>query len=159
MTIKRLSFAGFLLLLIITFGAFLYQQNDPRPNTSIDQPTLKTPLNPHVNKSIPKKNKDAISKNTDEFYQPIIDNNIFRRLGWKPPKKPEEYVLIGTASTKNNNNSKAFILETKSKQLHTVKIGDSIGKATITEIRDKQVTMVKDGKEVKLQGGKRQFLR
>ena len=159
MKIKKLIFAGFLLLLILTFGAFLYRQNESQPDPLIDQPTQQTPLNPYINKTIPKKNNPADSKNTDEFYQPIIEYNIFRRLGWKPPKKPVEYILYGTANTQNESYSKAFIYETKSKQLHTVKIGESIGNATITEIRDKQVTMEKDGKEIKLQGRKMQFLR
>lgn len=159
MHIKNLLFAVFLLLLIFTIGAFLYQQNDTQPNTSTNIPSQITSSNQHIYRTIPKKNKDTIRKNTDEFYQPIIDNNIFRWLGWKPPKKPVEYILYGTANSKYESNSKAFIYETQSKRLHTVNIGDSIGNATITEIRNKQVTMEKDGKEIKLQGRKMQFLK
>ena len=159
MHIRNILIASFLLLLILTFGAFLYQKNTTQQNTTINPSIQKKPSNQHTIKSIPKKNKHTDSKNTDEFYKPIIDNNIFRRLGWKPPKKPVEYILYGTASTKDENKSKAYIYETQSKRLHTVKVGDSIGKAKITEIREKQVKMDKDGKEIKLQCGKMRLLR
>ncbi len=159
MHIKSILIASFLLLLIFTFGAFLYQKNTTQPNTSINPSSQIRPSNQRTNKSILKKSKYTDSKDSDDFYQPIIDNNIFRRLGWKPPQKPVEFVLYGTASTEDKNNSKAYIYETQSKRLHTVKVGDTIGKAKITEIREKQVKMDKDGKEIKLQGGKMRFLR
>ncbi len=159
MHIKSILIASFLLLLIFTFGAFLYQKNNTESNTTINPSSQIRPSNQRTNKPILKKSKHTDSKDSDDFYQPIIDNNIFRRLGWKPPKKPVEFVLYGTASTEDENNSKAYIYETQSKRLHTVKVGDTIGKAKITEIREKQVKMDKDGKEIKLQGGKMRFLR
>ena len=159
MHIKSILIASFLLLLIFTFGAFLYQKNNTQPKSSTNTPIQITPSNQQNIKSIRKKSKHTDSKNSDEFYKPIIDNNIFRRLGWKPPKKPVEFILYGTASTEDENNSKAFIYETQSKRLHTVKVGDMIGKAKITEIHEKQVKIKKDGKEIKLQGGKMRLLR
>lgn len=159
MHIRSILIASFLLLLIFTFGAFLYQKNNTQPKSSTNTSSQITHSNQHNTKSIEKKTKHTDSKNSDEFYKQIIDNNIFRRLGWKPPQKPVEFVLYGTASTEDENNSKAYIYETQSKRLHTVKVGDTIGKAKITEIREKQVKMDKDGKEIKLQGGKMRFLR
>ncbi len=159
MHIRSILITSFLLLLILTFGAFLYQKNNTQPNSSTNTSIQITPLNQQNIKSIQKKSKHIDSKNSDEFYKPIIENNIFRRLGWKPPKKPEEFILYGTASTEDERKSKAYIYETQSKRLHTVKVGDTIGKAKITEIGEKQVKMDKDGKEIKLQCGKMRLLR
>lgn len=159
MSIKSVLIASLLLLLIFSVGAFIYLQYNPQPNSSINTPSQKTPVNVHSDKSYPKKSVHTNSKIPDEFYKQIIDNNIFRPLGWKPPKKPEQYILIGTASAQDESNSKAIIFETKSKQLHTVKVGETFGGVIIKEIQQKQVTIEKDGKEIVLKGGTLQFLR
>ncbi len=159
MSIKSVLIASLLLLLIFSVGVFIYQQYGPQSNSSINTPSQKTLVKNQVDKSKPEKNEHIDSKIPDEFYQQIIDNNIFRPLGWKPPKKPEQYILIGVASADNKNYSQAIILETKSNELHTAKVGDSFGNVVIKDIQQKQVILEKDGKEIKLQGGKPQFLR
>lgn len=50
------------------------------------------------------------AESLDAYYQFVIDNNIFRPLGWKPTKKPPNYSLIGTAVSENTEESQAFIV-------------------------------------------------
>ncbi len=105
--------------------------------------------------------RDATTRNTDStpdsFYQTIIDNNIFRSLGWQPPRKQPDYTLIGTAVSQNVADSKAFILERRSNRLHTVKVGDTLDDARVKEIQSKRVTLHEAGKDIILHGGRLQF--
>ena len=93
----------------------------------------------------------------DTFYQFIIDNNLFRSLGWKPPKQQPDYILIGTAVFQNAADSKAFILDRRSNHLHIVKLGDTLDDVRVKQIQAKQVTLHKKGKDIILRGGRLQF--
>ena len=119
----------------------------------------KKPARVNAVKSNSKKSGQTDSKTPDAFYQVIIDNNIFRPLGWRLPKKPQQYTLIGTISAPDGSNPKAFILKRGSNQLHTVKVGETLGNVTIKEIQAKQVTLQEEGKDIILRGGTLQFLR
>ena len=99
MHIKNVLIACFLFLLIFTIGAFLYRHYDQQSYSSMEPHSQKTSVKANSDKSKSKNNIHTDNKIADEFYQQIIDNDIFRPLGWKPPKKPEQYILIGTAST------------------------------------------------------------
>lgn len=77
------------------------------------------------------------------FYRTIIDNNLFRPLGWTPPRSQEPYRLTGTLiPTDGNMPPKAVLLATATDTTHIVTIGDTIGKnTTITAIEAKQVIL------------------
>lgn len=85
-----------------------------------------------------------------DYYQIIVDNNIFRPLGWKPPNKKPEYSLLGTSFDPTGNRSEASVLEERSNQLHIVSVGDKIGDAIIKEIAEKSVSLYKDGELITL---------
>ena len=159
MSIKNTLIAICLILLILAIGSLLYHQNVLQPNSAVATPSPKKPIKVHFVKTHPKKDISTSSKAPNEFYQPIIDNNIFRPLGWRPPKKTPQYTLIGTTIPSDGSNAKAFILERQSNQLHTVKVGETLGNVSVKEILSKKVTLREEGKETVLQCEKLQFLR
>jgi hypothetical protein len=92
------------------------------------------------------------------FYKVIIDNNLFRPLGWTPPNNEPAYSLIGTAIGADGAISQATLLEKRSNRYHFVTIGTKLGDMTVKDIQAKQVTLDKAGKPVTLKAGPLQFL-
>ena len=91
------------------------------------------------------------------YYQSIIDYNLFRPLGWRPPDTSPKYELIATKIL-SKGSSKALIKETRSNQTHYVGIGDQIQGAKVENIGDNQVSLNSGGKPISLLGGGLQFL-
>ncbi len=87
-------------------------------------------------------------QNTD-FYQTIINNNIFHPLGWTPPVPREPYRLIGTILPRSANTPpKAIIQTTAGEKTYIVSIGEKIDASTeVVDIQPKQVTISTDGKQ------------
>ncbi|MDE0317721.1 MAG: hypothetical protein OXM61_22815 [Candidatus Poribacteria bacterium] len=100
----------------------------------------------------------AESENSD-FYKVIVNNNLFRPLGWKPPNKEPEYILIGTASNPNGDRSEAFVLEQRSNKFYVASVGDKIGYAVVKEIQQKKVILDKNGETITIRSGNMQFLK
>lgn len=90
-------------------------------------------------------NADTKSRsfNADSFYDVIVQNNIFRSLGWRAPKRQIPYQLIGTIIYENTKKRSTAIIQetTKAKPIHSVSIGDKIGDTLILNIQPKQVTL------------------
>ena len=92
------------------------------------------------------------------FYKTIIDHNLFRPLGWTPPKNEPSYSLIGTAVDSNGVISQATLLEKRSNRYHFVTIGTKVGDMTVRDIQAKKVTFDKAGETVTLKTGGLQLL-
>ena len=92
------------------------------------------------------------------FYKVIIDNNLFRPLGWTPPNNEPAYSLIGTAVGADGAISQATLLEKRSNRYHFVTIGSKLGDLTVKDIQAKQVTLDGSEKPITLKAGKLQFL-
>lgn len=103
------------------------------------------------------RSENAESNNSD-FYKVIVDNNLFRPLGWRPPKKEPEYAFIGTRISSTGSLSEAYVLEQRSNQFYIAKVGDKVGDATVKEIKEKKITLDKNGETITLRGGNMQFL-
>ena len=101
----------------------------------------------------------AKSKDNSGFYQVIVENNIFRPLGWTPPKQEPEYKLLGTAIGTLGTNSEAFVLERRSNQFYVVSVGDEIGNALVKDIEDKKITLYKNGEMITFNTGSMGFLK
>lgn len=85
------------------------------------------------------------------FYRTIIDHNLFRPLGWTPPKNEPSYSLVGTKAVDANRAlSQATLLEKRSNRYHFVTIGTKLGDMTVKDIQAEQVTLDKAGETVKL---------
>ena len=92
------------------------------------------------------------------FYKAIIDNNLFRPLGWTPPNNEPAYSLIGTAVGATGTVSQATLLEKRSNRYHFVTIGTKLGDMTVKDIQAKQVILDNAGKPITLKSGELQFL-
>ena len=85
----------------------------------------------------------------EAFYRTIIDNNIFRPLGWRPPRPIEPYRLIGTILPRSANTPpKAILQSTATNTTHIVTTGEQIDASTrLVSIEAKQVTLSADGEQ------------
>ena len=101
---------------------------------------------------------EPLAHDPADYYQIIVDNNLFRPLGWKPPNKAPEYTLIGTSFDPTGGSSEAFVLENRSNQFHIVSVGEKIGDAIVKEIADKKVSLYKDGELITLNNRRVGFL-
>lgn len=83
----------------------------------------------------------------EAFKRTIINNNLFRPLGWTPPRPQEPYRLLGTIiPTDAKTPPKAIIQNIVRNQTHIVTIGDTLDTDTyVTDIQTKHVTLKKNG--------------
>lgn len=84
---------------------------------------------------------------TSKFYRVIIDNNLFRPLGWRPPRPREPYRLLGTILPTDANTPKQAIFERMAvRRTYTVSLGETLDTdTTVVDIQPKQVTLEKGG--------------
>ena len=92
------------------------------------------------------------------FYKVIIDNDLFRPLGWRPPNNEPAYSLVGTAVDADGVIAQATLLEKRSNRYHFVTIGEKLGDVTVKDIQAKQVVLEKGGKPITLKTESLQFL-
>ena len=87
-----------------------------------------------------------------DFYRTIIDNNLFRPLGWRTPRKKESYRLLGTIlPTDEESNAQAILQKTPAGRTYTVTIGEMLDtETTLVDIQPKQVTLETSGAQRKL---------
>lgn len=152
--IKRISTglaAGF--VLVILFSLYIATHSE---NTTI---TVKTQTLPTGNIIPPRAHfqssthpvEDAELKHfqNSDFYRTIIDNNLFRPLGWTPPRPQEPYRLLGTIiPTDAKIPSRAIIQNTVGNQTHIVTIGDTLEiDTTVKNIQPKRVIVEKAGQQ------------
>ena len=80
-----------------------------------------------------------------DFYRTIIDNDLFRPLGWRPPRPTETYRLLGTIIPKDGSTEAQAILQsTTARTTYIVRIADTLDKdTTLIDIQPKQVTLSK----------------
>lgn len=99
-----------------------------------------------------KRNVDKLASfHKSEFYRVIIDNNLFRPLGWHPPRQKEIYRLLGTILPTDENTSPQAILRSTTGETHIIGIGDTLDPDTIiTNIQPKQVTLEKAGQKPRI---------
>lgn len=81
-----------------------------------------------------------------DFYRVIVENNLFRPLGWTEPRHQLEYVLIATWIESRGETAKALLVEGSSNQTYYATTGEKVGNATIGNIESKQVDMNISGK-------------
>ena len=86
---------------------------------------------------------------TEAFYRTIIDNNLFRPLGWTPPRPTEPYRLIGTILPRAANTPPRAILQsTAGNTTHIVTTGEKIDALTeVVSIQGKQVVLSTNGQQ------------
>ena len=94
----------------------------------------------------------------DDFYRVIVENNLFRPLGWREPRREPEYVLIATWIESRGEIAKALVRERSSNQTYYALEGQKFGNAKIEKIESKQVTLNISGEILTLKAPSIQFL-
>jgi len=160
---------GCIIGLFLVFGVGLHAKySDKKGSTQVKAEELKSEAMSHNGQSSThqqtsywssKEPSESIeSDDNSDYYQVIVDNNLFRPLGWKPPHEEPAYTLIGTAIDPNGNQSEAFVLEKSSNQFYVVGIGEKVGDMVVTDIDQKEVSLNNDGETITLSSGNMQFL-
>ena len=93
-----------------------------------------------------------------DFYRVIIENNLFRPLGWRKPNRDPEYALVATWIGTRGTVAKALVMERKSNQLYYVAQGEKVGDAIVENIAANQVNLKVSGDVVPLKAESMQFL-
>lgn len=114
--------------------------------------------NRQQNRNEQQRSNNSNASSSTDYYRVIVDNNIFRPLGWRPPRQEPEYTFIGTSTSADGSKLEGYILERRSNKFYTAVIGDKIGDAVVTEIKQKQILLDKGGEVITLNAGNMQFL-
>ncbi|MDE0397827.1 MAG: hypothetical protein OXL96_08500 [Candidatus Poribacteria bacterium] len=88
-----------------------------------------------------------------DFYRTIIDNNLFRPLGWTRPVSPPAYRLLGTMVPKDGKTPPQAIIQvsTAGNKTHIVSIDDTLDVNTkVVDIQPKQVVLNRAGQQTTL---------
>lgn len=169
---------GCVVCLLLGFGILLYAEDKAKVEFIATKPEISPVKKPEVdsskiqammkmkeqaaaeaNRSRGRQNRGRIDFGENAaFYKVIIDNNLFRPLGWTPPNNEPAYSLIGTAVGADDAVSQATLLEKRSNRYHFVTIGTKLGDMTVKDIQAKQVTLDNAGKPITLKAGELQFL-
>ncbi len=103
--------------------------------------------------------KEANEQEGDgNFYRVIIENNLFRPLGWRRPNRDPEYALVATWIGTQGTVAKALVMERKSSQLYYVAKGEKVGTAIVENIAANQVSLKASNNIVTLKAESMQFL-
>ncbi|MDE0553306.1 MAG: hypothetical protein OXI24_03770 [Candidatus Poribacteria bacterium] len=96
-----------------------------------------------------------------DFYRTIVDNNLFRPLGWRPPRPREPYRLLGTVIPTDRETPPQAILQIIGRnRTHTLTIGNKLDTdTTLIDIQPKQVTLEKAGEQKTLKLNTTTFLK
>lgn len=113
---------------------------------------MNPPIPPRTQPPTPESPAPRISLTTPEFdvetfKRTIIDNNIFRPLGWTPPRPVEPYRLIGTLLPRGANSlAQAVIESTSGKAISIVSVGEPLDpETTVVSIESKSVVLESGG--------------
>lgn len=93
-----------------------------------------------------------------DYYRVIIENNLFRPLGWQQPDRTPDYALIATWIGTRGTVAKALVTERRSNQLYYVARGEKVGDAVIEKIEANQVSLKVSNDIVTLKTEGMQFL-
>lgn len=110
------------------------------------------PIQPWTQTPTPQSSAPRFSLTTPEFdvetfKRTIIDNNIFRPIGWTPPRPLEPYRLIGTLLPRDANRlAEAVIESTPGKAISIVSVGETLDTETkVVSIENKTVVLESGG--------------
>lgn len=151
--LKSLAIAfglGIILILPLLFANTQHLPSIPRNTIKVSTQRRAT-KHPQLTK---KKEAEVLFEQT-KFYRTIIDNNLFRPLGWRPARPKESFRLLGThISTDGKTSPQAIIQGVQGNKMHIVTAGDLLSKdTTVTDIQSKQVTLEKFGHQRTLKLG------
>lgn len=141
--IKRIGIglaAGVVLAILFSLDTATDFQNTTRTAKPETHPTVRRPQRNEGMETL-KPFQDS------DFYRTIIDNNIFRPLGWTPPRPTEPYRLMGTIlPCSENTPPTAIIQSTAGNTTYIVTTGEPLDASTeVVSIEAKQVVLSTNG--------------
>ncbi len=154
MSTKHLKTSVFIsigVLVVLIFGFLGTRRVQTAASTQPQHETLTEttlPVSPRVfRKSLSTPQKSPTDFQKTDFYRTIVDNNLFRPLGWRPPHPREPYRLLGTLIPADANTPKqAIVQRTPTGSTYTVRIGEMLDTdTTVVDIQPKQVTLENAG--------------
>lgn len=165
--ILGLSICG-LVLLLVAYG--FYSRGLQAQDESLSQPTVAQPETKPARSTTEGRRQDTanntertppqrrLNQPSTDFYQPIVENNLFRPLGWRKPDDEPQYTLVGTLIESKNQRAKAFLIERRSNRYYPVSVGEKVGDAVVESIKPNEVSLSEDGKTVTLRANSNRFL-
>ena len=129
---------------------FLSMQTRPQEQA---QPTQTRTVTDRSEKRAPSALPRFSSLPSASFYRTIIDNNLFRPLGWTRPVSLPAYRLLGTMVPKDGKTPPQAIIQvsTAGNKTHIASIGDTLDADTkIVDIQPKQATLDRAGQQTTL---------
>ncbi|MDE0685260.1 MAG: hypothetical protein OXI63_20220 [Candidatus Poribacteria bacterium] len=141
----RLPFVVVVFFTIVSSSGITYVLStlmDPSPRV----PFVSSPVFPLPDIGVVEQRSKG-DEGDDSFYRTIINNNIFRPLGWTPPRPVESYRLIGTILPRDANTPPTAIIETTAgKTTSIVSVGDALDPETeVVSIESKSVVLDSGG--------------
>lgn len=139
-----LLIAGALLLLAFVFVVRFLSSEPVRP---IPEPVTFQTAEPQPRRV--QRTPPAVF-DSETYYQTIIDNHLFRPLGWRPPRPIEPYRLIGTILPRSETHTppQAIIQTTTGQQTYIVSTGENLDASTeVVSIAGKSVVLSTDGEQ------------
>ena len=133
-TIVFISIGGFLLWVLLTPATAAPTRKERRASEKQGH-THRTP-------------DTLLDFQNSNFYRTIIDNNLFRPLGWQPTPPRSPYRLIGTKLVRDADSPPQAILQsTTGHQTYIVTLGERLAADTeVVDIQPKQVTLSTNGR-------------
>ena len=89
----------------------------------------------------------VIDFDSESYYRPILEYNLFRPFGWTPPRPQEPYRLVGTVLPRGTERPPQAIIEgTGGGNPQIVSVGDSLdGETTVVSIESDSVVLESGG--------------
>lgn len=155
--LKRLSRRACYFLIA---GAFLFLLVVFFLRGSSPESTLTVKVVPYLSVSRRVDFTPSVAFDSETYYRPIIEYNLFRPLGWTPPRRVEPYRLVGTVFPRDTETPPQAILKTTGGNVtHIVSVGDQLdSETTITAIESKSIVLETSGSERTLTLGNLQYL-
>ena len=140
---KIITIVTAVLLIAVAGGWLLAQQRHVSEPAGVEE---REPPQP-VRIDMRQYHVDVGGQTPPEFYQLIIDNNLFRPLGWTPPVKDTGALeLIGTVITEQRR--QAVLKEKTSDLVHFVNVGETLNDYTLVQVHPKHVVLEKEGQHL-----------
>jgi len=119
---------------------FLYESTYTQSQLAISTATVST-------LEVPDRSTAGAPQVPPDFYRTILENNLFRPLGWRPARPREPYRLLGTLiPCDGKSKAQAILQKNFAGKTYTVTIGDQLDADIIViDIQTKQVTLEKAG--------------
>ncbi len=93
-----------------------------------------------------------------QFYKVVIDNNLFRPLGYRRAKPGPPFELIATVVDRNWGGSKALIRSNADRQVYYVGVGEEFADAKVEMIEPLKVKVFRHGKSQEFRASTGGFL-